>query len=122
MICGLHLFYKADNSDYVRLEELKRSIRKLQERGILVKLSYGGDEWGNLDVYEKTASWVRNNANVMVRTIEDLGTVFENYSKKSQNSVSYLFTFLVYFSYFVYLSAVCLQFCIFSCFARKLIF
>ena len=81
MICGLHLFYKADNSDYVRLEELKRSIRKLQERGILVKLSYGGDEWGNLDVYEKTASWVQNNANVMVRTIEDLGTVFENYSK-----------------------------------------
>ena len=56
-------------------------IRKLQERGILVKLSYGGDEWGNLDVYEKTASWVRNNANVMVRTIKDLGTVFENYSK-----------------------------------------
>ena len=46
-----------------------------------MKLSYGGDEWGNLDVYEKTASWVRNNANVMVRTIEDLGTVFENYPK-----------------------------------------
>ena len=73
MICGLHLFYKADNSDYLRLEELKRSIGKLQERGILVKLSYGGDEWGNLDVYEKTAPWARNNADVMARTIEDLG-------------------------------------------------
>ena len=73
LICGLHLFYKADNSDNVRLEELKRSIGKLQERGILVKLSYGGDEWGNLDVYEKTASMARTNADVMARTIEELG-------------------------------------------------
>ena len=48
--CGLHLFEKDDNSDVTRFEQLKADIKELQSKGVLVKLSYGGEEWGNTDL------------------------------------------------------------------------
>ena len=47
LICGLHLYVKEDNSDETRLEQLKYDIKELQSKGVLVKLAYGGEEWGN---------------------------------------------------------------------------
>ena len=44
------MFEKDDNSDVTRFEQLKADIKELQSKGVLVKLSYGGEEWGNTDL------------------------------------------------------------------------
>ena len=44
------MFEKDDNSDVTRFEKLKADIKELQSKGVLVKLSYGGEEWGNTDL------------------------------------------------------------------------
>ena len=41
------MYVKEDNSDETRLEQLKDDIKELQSKGVLVKLAYGGEEWGN---------------------------------------------------------------------------
>ena len=46
-LCGLHIFYKTDQSHIGQLEQLKSDIRDLQSHGVMVKLAYGGEEWGN---------------------------------------------------------------------------
>ena len=48
--CGLHIFYKTDQSHIGQLEQLKSDIRDLQSNGVIVKLAYGGEEWGNTGV------------------------------------------------------------------------
>ena len=51
--CGLHLYQKNDDSDLMRLEQLKSDIKYLQSQGIKVKLAYGGEEYGNTYFYTK---------------------------------------------------------------------
>ncbi len=50
-IDGLHLF---EGLDEVRLDKLKNDTRLLQDAGRLVKLSYGGEEWGNSGIWTTT--------------------------------------------------------------------
>ena len=45
--CGLHLYQKSDDSDLQRIEKLKSDIAYLKSQGVLVKLAYGGEEYGN---------------------------------------------------------------------------
>ena len=47
------MFDKADNSDDIRLEQFKSDIKDLQSKGVIVKLAYGGEEWGNSDISNK---------------------------------------------------------------------
>ena len=54
--CGLHLYQKEDNSDLQRLEQLKSDIKYLQSQGVLVKLAYGGEEYGNTNFLTKVCN------------------------------------------------------------------
>ena len=51
--CGLHLYRKSDDSDLLRIEEMKADIKYLQSHGVLVKLAIGGEEYGNTNFYIK---------------------------------------------------------------------
>ena len=52
------MYQKFDNSDMERLNQLKSDIKALQARGILVKLAYGGEEWGNTRVWHKVRIYI----------------------------------------------------------------
>ena len=54
------MFDKADNSDDVRLEQFKSDIKDLQSKGVIVKLAYGGEEWGNSDITNKVTTILKN--------------------------------------------------------------
>ena len=68
-VCGLHLFLKSDESDLQRFEQLKQDIKIVQSRGTLVKLAYGGEEWGNSKTFRKSAYWTEYTANF----VSDIG-------------------------------------------------
>jgi hypothetical protein len=44
-----------DGSDEARYEKLKTDIKGLQSKGVLVKMAYGGQEWGNTFVPTKVS-------------------------------------------------------------------
>ena len=46
MVCGLHLF-GFQGLDDERVVKLKADIAALRAKGTIVKLAYGGEEWGN---------------------------------------------------------------------------
>ncbi len=48
-IAGLHLF-EGNNLDDTRILELQNAVQMLQVQGALVKLAYGGEEWGNIEL------------------------------------------------------------------------
>ncbi len=50
MVCGLHLFAR-EGMDDERIQDFKDDIAYLQSQGVLVKLAYGGEEWGNINLY-----------------------------------------------------------------------
>ena len=56
------MFDKADNSDDVRLEQFKSDIKELQSKGVIVKLAYGGEEWGNSDISSKVCTILKNSS------------------------------------------------------------
>ena len=35
------------------LQQLKMDIKEIQSQGVIVKLAYGGEEWGNTDAEAK---------------------------------------------------------------------
>ena len=45
-ICGLHLFL-LNGMDSERIQDLRDDISLLQAQGAVVKLAFGGEEWGN---------------------------------------------------------------------------
>jgi len=45
-VCGLH-FFTNNGDDSERFEDLKQKISVLRNKGAFVKLSVGGQEWGN---------------------------------------------------------------------------
>ncbi len=49
-ITGLHLF-EDNNLDATRITDLQNAVEQLQVQGALVKLAYGGEEWGNTMLY-----------------------------------------------------------------------
>ncbi len=49
-VAGLHLFEDID-LDATRMSDLQNSVEMLQDQGALVKLAYGGEEWGNTMLY-----------------------------------------------------------------------
>ena len=61
--CGLHLYQKSDDSDLQRIEKLKSDIAYLKSQGVLVKLAYGGEEYGNTYFAVKVC-------NIAVRVVE----------------------------------------------------
>ncbi len=46
-ICGLHLFGSEGLGGEERLAKLKEDIAALKAKGTIVKLAFGGEEWGN---------------------------------------------------------------------------
>ena len=73
LVCGLHLYEKDDNSDLDRINQLKVDIKALQARGTLVKLAYGGEEWGNTEVPHKIKSLADYVAKEIVDHVNELG-------------------------------------------------
>ena len=47
IICGLNLFKGLDEPIF---EKLLEDIRQVRSRGVLVKLAFGGEQWGNFKV------------------------------------------------------------------------
>ena len=47
IICGLNLFKGLDEPIF---EKLLEDIRHVRSRGVLVKLAFGGEQWGNFKV------------------------------------------------------------------------
>ncbi len=45
-VCGLHLF-GLNGMDDERIQDLRDDIGLLQAQGALVKMAFGGEEWGN---------------------------------------------------------------------------
>ena len=50
MTCGLHYF---ENNNPVAIQDLKNDIAFLRGKGAIVKLAYGGEEYGNIAANEQ---------------------------------------------------------------------
>ena len=49
MACGLHYYTQTDQS---AVDDLKNKIAFLRGKGAIVKLAYGGEEYGNIGILE----------------------------------------------------------------------
>jgi hypothetical protein len=47
ILCGLSLFKGLDESVF---EKLLEDIQQVRSRGVIVKLAFGGEQWGNIKV------------------------------------------------------------------------
>jgi len=75
-VCGLHLYGIAGINDDV-YSNLKRDIATMKSRGQVVKLAYGGDEYGNIGPFNPSfniyTSYFNNLIDQMVHAVNDLG-------------------------------------------------
>jgi len=71
-ICGLHYFANAPGGTE-RFEALQASVTAMQKKGAVVKLAFGGDEWGNTMFNTKTVTTVEKVVGDMIEAAILLG-------------------------------------------------